>query len=592
MELFELEESNKVLFYELGDAFRYGMSNEILTLLGDSDEADGTHLYASIAYMYLNGIISAETTASVYKTLLVGAIGEEKVEKVVREISGDIFKELLNRYHFQNMDTLVEVLNEMRIADWYYDFGMEIVSHSLCGIFLYEKYLYYIATEENTTQFVKVDSRKLFSGERLDHQDSKRVLGVGYSQIYGFDENLCRVYLAVENMDRFYLYYDMITNDFVVCSDELLAVRNGIPYVITKDHYFAYVNGQDIHKIKPYHSYEKYIDKKDGFFIVPKDVDKPFFYPYCVTLDGKVLPADIDECRKYIWSYLEKVGQEEHYRHALFRGKKEEFYKIIRPQELSIGSVLDAFRNQIPGSELCTNRKYIIFERLCELFSQYVAPSKDVTELFYILYDLNRIVAKDCECFPSEELYWRIKEVSASKENGRELQNAFINADYNQVKRIIRGDIFVVNKEREVSGLIGGFFFDDNGLQTHPVRLCYGRVVGRQVMADIDLSIAPGIVSYDNSSDRFYITSDCLISNKDKMRIIKDFQLSKEQYVFVVQPREKSVICETHRIPIRSVETICNDLDETGYTHISSEEWEALFASAEGFRVEMQEREE
>ena len=588
---FDTEETKEVLFYQLGDAFCYGMSNEIETLLSDSDEVGGIHLYASIAYMYLNEIISSETTISVYHALLMGRIGEEKIEKVVKQVSQDIFRELMNRYRFQNLDTLVELLNEKMITAWYFDFGLEIVSHSLRGIFLYDKYLYFIASEENTTQFAKVDSRKLFKDEQLDKQDSKRVLGVGYSQIYGFDEKLRKVYLGLENMDGFYQYYDMISNDFVICSNVLLTVRNGIPYIITKDYYFAYVLGQEIHKIKPYHDYEKYVDKKDGFFVVPKGVDSTFFYPYCVTFDGKVVSANIDDCRKYIWTYLEEVGQEVHYRYSFFGKKKEESNKIIMPEVLSIDSVLDAIRNQIPSSELCTNRKYIVFERLCELLSQYVAPSKDVTELFYTLYDLNRIVAKDCGCFPSEELYWRIREVSTSKEDSVALENAFANEDYKEVKRIIRGDIFVVNKEGKMSGLIGVFLFDENGLQTHPVQLCYGRVVGRQVLADIDLSVAHGMVSYDSGSNVFYITSNHFISKEDKMQIVKDYQLSEQQYVFVVQPREESVICEVNHTSAgdstRSFETICNELDETGCIHISSEEWESLFASAGEFMAEM-----
>lgn len=324
---------------------------------------------------------------------------------------------------------------------------------------------------------------------------------------------------------------------------------------------------------------------------MPKSIESPFFYPYSVTFDGKVIPADIEDCREHIWNFLEQVSRETHYRYSFFREKEDESNKIIMPKELSIGSVLNAIRMQIPSSELCTNKKFMIFESLCDLLSGYISPAKDITELLYTLYDMNRIVARDCDWFPSEELYWGFKDVSGSKETSIDLKNALARKDYEVVKRIILGTITYRKSEKSVSGLIGEFLFDEDGLQTHTMDMRYGVVVGNQIVIGTDLSVVQGMVSYDSGSNVFYITSNHFISKEDKIKIVKDYKLSEQQYVFVVQGREESVFFEVNHTrvanPSRSFETICNELDETGCIHISSEEWASLFASAEEFMAEM-----
>lgn len=539
MVLINTQETNKYVFEHLGDAFRYGIINEMESLLIDSNDEGGIHFYASVAYMVLNGLISRDTADLIYQEILVGSVLEKKIDEIVESISKSIFRELIYKYHFRDMDDLVDILNEKIVPGWYFDIGMEVVRHCLRGIFLYEDYLYLISGDEGRTLFVKINPKRIDTDKSLDEQENRVILANGYSRIYGFDEKLKRVYLGVMNQTGFYHCYDMVTNDFVICSNELIFLRNGIPYVITNDKYVAYILGDVIHKVKKYYDYEKYIQQRDRILVVPKNADSPFFYPYCFTYDGKVVPADIYDCKKYIWSELEYVGHAENrFHYEFFRQFEENEKKVPMPKDFSIGSIIKAFKDIIPNSELCTNKKFIIFESMCDLLCKYIKPEDDVTHLLYVLYEIERVVRRGyCE-FPSEELYWRFKEINECGEDNEKLVEAFKKWDYETIKSIVIGDKSNINDEVTESGLIGEFHIENNDLKSLVLEKCYGNVLGNLIVYSTSFDGSKGTVSYDCLSNMYYIISAFALSKEEKMQIIKDYKLSEDKYMFVVQKRQ------------------------------------------------------
>ena len=211
------------------------------------------------------------------------------------------------------------------------------------------------------------------------------------------------------------------------------------------------------------------------------------------------------------------------------------------PDNLTIPSIINAFRTTIPSSELCTNKKFIIFESLCDLLSTYINPEDDITQLLYVLYDMERILCKSYGQFPSEELYWRCKDVNESREDKEKLIEAFRAWDYEAIRMIILKDMpDKKKKEVEESGLIGAFCFENNHIKSFTLDKRYGMVLGNQIVYNTNIDGSQGMVSYDCCSDRYYVTSACALSNKDKMQIIKDYKLPGDQYMFVVQRREEN----------------------------------------------------
>ena len=594
MNPFDDQESSKILFNQLGDAFRHGMITELSDHFNDPEDADETHLYASVAYMYLNGLISQDATVSIYRTLFADPLGGERLNDVVKTISKDIFDELLDKYHFTNLNDLLDILNETVIPNWYFDIGSELVSHSVRGMFLYDEYLFFIAEENDKLLFVKLNQARINTDNSLDKQKKFTVLGYGYSEIYGFDDKLARVYLGVQNQNGFYHCYDMVSNSFIVCSNELLAVRNGIPYVITKDNYFAYVMGDIIHKIKKYYDFENYVQQKNCFLVVPKSTDTSYFYPYCVTYDGRVLPADDEDCKKHIWRELKcVVCAEDRLRYTFFSEFDENDNKVFMPKRLSIKSILGAFKDAVSNSELCMNKKFIIFESLCDLLRGYINPDDDITQLLYLLYDLDRIVRREYGEFPSEQLYWKFKELNESGEDKERLRKALKTQNYDAIKIMVLENIPYRKDEENESGLIGEFSFGEEGLTIYTMDKRCGVVIGSQIVCNTNLNVQ-GMVSFDCSYNMYYVISERILTNKDKMEIVKGFKLPKNHYIFVVQHRKDSNDCEVKykdtKKCVKSYETVCEEYDEEYDSYINAASKNPLIQSLEAFLVEMEEK--
>lgn len=556
---YDRDPMEQILFTKLGDAFRFGMMSEIdygidasdssglLDLSDFSEFSDFSepsdsfeyHIYASVAYMYLNDFISDLVAKKVYRHLISAGNGVVKQRENIEEMCRELFGELLQKYHFADMEELTEILNRYTIPNWYFSFGLDVLEHSRTGIFLYEDHLYYIACNDGNNRFVKTDLERLDSELSLDEQREQTLLSCGYTEILGFDKKFRRVYLGSNKQKSFYHYYDMLSNDFVICSHQLVAIHDGIPYVITKDGYFAYVLGSSIHRIKPYHEYEKYEIRKDCFLVVPQNSQSTFFYPYCITFDGKVVQADIHDTRRYIWYYLKGIGfDRNHLASSIFPNQRMRKKEIMMPDDFSLNSIVESFRKQVSSNNLSTNKKFMILENITEIINGLVDSHYDATRLLFALFDVDRCLCKGKGTFPSEELYWRLKEVNACVQNQNKLQNCLKEEDYDTVKALLLGNMQYVEPDKRSVGYIGYFLFQNENLQIHAMDMKYGKVIGSLIVCDRAFSTVDGMVSYDCSSDVYYVTSEHSLSSENKLEIMKQFKLSDHICTFVVQPEE------------------------------------------------------
>jgi hypothetical protein len=536
-----MKKNSDKIIDELGKALRFGLMTELPGLIDENNGIRETHLCASIAFLHLNGYISHSTVCFIHNSLVNGIMGNKSLQELIKDISRELFDELLDKFKFTTFEEAVNVLNDIKIPKWYFDMGVELFDKMLEGMILIDDKLYYIAEDNDKTLFVNVDLNDYDSTDALDEQDDKVILGYDYSRIYGYDNKNHRIYLGVKNQQEFYHYYDLDSNEFTIESDRLIAVKKGIPFIISKNGYFSYIVDGKVNMITQSHDdYEEYLQKKDYFLVVPKSIFTPYFYPYCISYEGKLRPAEDKECKEYLWSVLENVGKKDDALLSELFNESIDEKKFSMPDRFTIDAILNAFNDNTPENEQNFNVKFRMFESICIILSKYINPDEDITKLLYELYDANRIVAKTFDEFPSEELYLRLRKIQSREANKNILKEIFEAKDYDLLKDMIVGDTpDIIIKDRV--GMIGEFCFDENSeIKTFAIYKNQGLVVGNMIVSNVNLETFQGTVTYNCSTGIYYITSARVLSGQEKNIIIKNFKLSDSNYIFIIQAKEES----------------------------------------------------
>ena len=540
MNMFREDNSKEIYeFNKLGDALAYGMRCELMDVFGDVSGQKGIHLYSSLAYMYMNGYISNLVISRIHTDLLLGSAMDETLESVVAKVSNDIFKELLEKYHFKNLEELVEQLNNVIIPKWYFYIGRQIASKCYANPFICGENLYYIAEDNHKKMFVKLNIKKINDEIDLDEDDDKEILGYGYNFIHGFDEKRKRVYLGIDNQNDFYHYYDISTDSFVICPHRFLFINEGNPFVVTRDNYLAYMSGENLHKIKEYHEYETFTIFDGYLLVTPVSTMQKVFLPYFITFEGEVMPATYEVCKEYIWRELRMLASSpaDTYLPMFIRRRKK--YNIVTPETLTMDSIMKAFNDGIPGSDRCRNNRLIILESIFGILGNYIESDSDITKLLYVLFDINRQLNNYTEEFPTRELYRSF--INLDNLEKKELKKILKSNDYEDlVSLLTKNEVNNNKKSMDKTGKIGAFRWVYNKLETYIVDKKSGVVVGGQIIlnmnfADVNAVNYNGIISYDCINDMYYVTSDRMISQSDRLKIVEDYNLPCEKVTYVVQ---------------------------------------------------------
>lgn len=528
------EEKQEIMFEKLGDAFRYGMIFELPMLLKDDSKTNGIHFYASMAYMYLYKYITKETAYGIKRKVSLNMIYEEKLEEVVQVISNRVFEEMLNRFEFQNFEELIERLNEDIIPDWCFYIGYDLLDRYMDSYILHDDFLYYISRKYGNSIFSKIRVRDIDIGTELDDSDRSKSIGYGYDNIAGFDNKLRRVYLTVDNQEDFYHYYDMLSDSFYICKRRLLTVVDGIPFVVTRDNQVAFVLGNEEHKIKEYNGYEDYCRKKDCILVRPGKNSVDFFYPYCISFSGRVVPADIKDCRKVLWKEIQKIvvkPEEKPFSFLLDESEKQQ-KDIPVPNIFSMNEIMDIFNKYMPSSERCTNKEFIILENIFDILSHYINRETDITALLYTIYDADLKMNYNDYDFPSEKLYWRFKELEAMDSDA--FAKSLKSQNNDNLKLLLVEDEYRESRN-EVKGMIGEFWWDKDEIQTSVVYKNEGLIIGSQIVPKIDKMKSCGMVVYDYNFDIYLVISNRNISQPDRLQIVTKYRLLGEKVSFIIE---------------------------------------------------------
>ncbi len=533
--------SASLIFDKLGDAFKYGMACELPKAFEVKSNDELKHFNASIAFMGVNNLLSKELILEVYKIVHTHLDVGKSVPKTVGAISTAIFDELLKQYRFKNLGELLEILNSKIIPPWYFLKGKELLEKCGQGAFEHEGYLYYIAENQGQEAFSKIGVNTIIDNTDLDSFRRIRNIGYGYERICGFDSNLKRVYLIKKNQPSFYYVYDMLSDTFKVIKGKLLTINEGIPFSINQDGYVVYMLGDEEHKVRQILPNEKYVVRDKYFFVRPNRIEKGCFYPYCVSFDGKVFPADIEDCRKIIWSEIQILADCDDLNDNYYCDKKA----------LSIISIVDYFRENNTGNKMYGDKPVLLFNEILAILQGYVSENEDITQLLYVLYDANIRLHSNGENFPSEKLYWRIKEIQTSESNNETFKELLSTKDYKGLNELLseKG----TDDKVDESPLLGTIFLTDDGIDIKVVEMSEGVTIGSTIIPPLDMSHTDGLISYDSVCDCFFVTCGYHLTYSERMKIKKRLNLTNENVIYHLQN-----IC----IPASVGEETLEDLDD------------------------------
>lgn len=532
----------------LGNAFQYGLTVELPALELRNKGDDGFRLYAALSYMCLNGFIS-DDVAAVLGTELIetlcsdidNGLGEASW-LVIENVIEQILSELMKKYEFEDLNHLVVQLNEIIVPEWYFYAGRWLLERFRTGTFLYEDFLYYIIAEEEQDYFYRLYTECIDDETDLESCGEKLGTGRVFNRMKGFDKKAGKAYLINENCLDFYGCYDVASDTLAVCRGRFLLWNEGIPFAITEDRCLAYLDGDSLHKIKKYYDYEMYRACKGYLLVYPSGQDGRFFYPFCVTLNGEIVPASEEDCRNIVWEKInlivEDMGDDDMPFRPQWIGRRHE---IPMPEKLSVCSIMNSLYSCVPSSVRDRSMNAILYESVLELLGKLVDKDQDVTRLWYVLCEANLKLCNDesnLPVFPSKKLYQRLKVIDKMEgENaGRsKLCELLESADYDKLGRLL---CIGYEKANEVGDekRIGGFLLGENELVCDMVPVAQGMLIGNQVIPAIDLLKQNGIVTYDIMTGEFFITSCHDISKPDRNRIVEKYGLFRERVSFFVQP--------------------------------------------------------
>ena len=209
------------------------------------------------------------------------------------------------------------------------------------------------------------------------------------------------------------------------------------------------------------------------------------------------------------------------------------------PEKLTMDSVMKAFNDGIPGSDRCRNNRLIILESIFGILGDYIESDSDITKLLYVLFDVNRQLNNYTEEFPTRELYRSF--INLDNLEKKELKKILRSNDYEDLVSLLTINEVNNNKKSiDKTGKIGAFKWVHNKLETYIVDKKNGVVVGSQIIlnmnfANVNAINYNGTISYDCINDMYYVTSDRMISQSDRLKIVDDYNLPCEKVIYVVQ---------------------------------------------------------
>ena len=385
-----------VIFYDLGDALRYGMTNELPDLVKGAYESNGLHLYASLAFLYLNGYITRMKVNEIYNIIANTSAGGFR--RTIDTVARILFKELKKKVQFANFNELVEELNYFCIPDWLFAIEEQLKSTDAFDLILYDDNLYYIDKRDSGSVLVKMDTNYITSDTDLSCDIHRETLAIGYDKILGFDAKLQRIYLGICNQNSCFAFYDIICGDVHIINNRFYALVDGVLYVILSDDHIAKVTGDTVQRLVKYHC-QQYETREKCFFIFPDVKSAVFFYPYYLYYDGHTAMANSEDSKKVLWRYINNSFEEiaDSFHPWI---SEENKLKIPMPESFTITCIRNVMKNYFPMDRRYRDIRYVLFDNVLSLLDEFIPDGTDVLMLLYALCKSDKVLSENSP-FPS-----------------------------------------------------------------------------------------------------------------------------------------------------------------------------------------------
>lgn len=563
------EDISKIRFEKLGDALRYVFTAELVELAKSEGHGEAPHFYAVLSYMQLNKLIGDLIATKTHMAMFLESRGEESIKNVIEKVSRFLLESIKDNIKFNNLDELLDKLNEHYIDRWYFSIGQSLIESYATDAFLHNKMLYFIGKNKNGNDHSlnRISVERISPDTDLSDDSNVEMLADGFSSILAMDEHNHRIYLQMYDQENCFAYYDILSNEIVMCKGRFLDLVNKFLWIITEDNWVAYIAGDKIHRVRQYVEGEDY-ERKQGYFLVTPEKDSGrFFYPYYVFSDGNAKLADKKDYGVCLWERFTKGIFENDYSDFRFRLFETPAWKMARmPLKFSINNIIESINDVLSEDKRCNNRGYILLDSFFDMMKKYVDPDKDYTKLWFTLAEASSYLSED-NVFPSEELYWRIKEIEVENTSD-EASFPVLLQNYNYdmlfaelVKEIKYGklldldDCMAGTKEEELMILnadhsvndnvkIGTFDFINGMLIAEIMSLEEGMFIGDQIIPTVDLSLVGGLVVYDAFHKRSIVISDAVIDRDNKLKLEKSFCFKDNKVLYV---RRESTVDEKQK---------------------------------------------
>lgn len=309
------------------------------------------------------------------------------------------------------------------------------------------------------------------------------------------------------------------------------------------------------------------IDSKraDYFMVKPNNSGDRFFYSYYLYFDGRKVPAEKSECEKILWEYMAQRLKETKLSYFDNGGSSK---KAALPHKFSMNGIIETLDFIIPKEKQCRSKDFVLIKIIFGILELYLDKDTDITGLLYSLCEASSELNPNIG-FPSEKLYWRLKELQLENEDA-DMSLSMLIHDHNygmlikkltnetfdneKIEQSVENNSSVKNitydpwkseYERDHidgnGGMIGTFSVYADGFKTSPVSLEEGIFLGDQIIPRVNFLYETGIVTYDARTRMHYITCEHDITCEQKLQIIKDFDIDEDMVSVIKQglPRTK-----------------------------------------------------
>lgn len=512
----------------LGDRLRSGLVSE----LNDFDNCIYVKLTEALVYLYLRFLITWDTFHSLTECLKM----EDKVkpsgtdrEEMAGKFAEILFRDISRKMDCICFDDMIGQLNRYRIPSWIRmyisDIKALIPNCRMVGDSLY----YLIGNRlDDSMRFYRF-SENPDEQEKLFPRDGV-LLGSGFSEIVEVNE-AGKLYLAHVSQGS-YSVFDCGTETFYVERGTIECVlSSGAPVVSSREGFLEIRRSGIDRIIKPSLNYESYEAQGNLIKVTPDYDERWFFAPYYVNGKGKIIPISDIEKKALLWEYLAAAIGINAVKTDICSGVFSADYLV---------TALD---------DLCTSvscykpEQLVAMVDVLTLLKEQVGGDYDLTDILYMLADLDRKLIGPICCFPSSVLMDRLRILS--RRLGERFGVLFMTMDSPNTLATIRNLILGESYDDFFDNNDGKTYTDEAQIGTYKVlngsvtAMCMniedGVCVGNRNIPSIKGEEMDGMVVYDCIENIFYVIGRALTEKSVKQEIVELFRLKCSNKMFITE---------------------------------------------------------